>query len=232
MAPKRAVVWGGVTLGLAGTWLGHTGEYVRVWGPRGLTTELIGSVHVYMIPLAIVLGAAGLLLAAQLWSVWTQLGRHLDSARRMLRAALRGRAVPAPPRAGAWMPSLSSRLLIAWPALTVLQLALYVIQENIEAAAAGMPAPGLGAITGVHAFAPLVHAVVALALLLTVLVALRVIRIRARHVEAVQAILRHVLAVRRSRGASAIPSARAARTPSQLFGHDLLQRPPPLIAAL
>jgi hypothetical protein len=42
-------------LALVGLWLGHTLEYVRVWGWRGLSAELFGSPHAYMLPLAAVL---------------------------------------------------------------------------------------------------------------------------------------------------------------------------------
>ncbi len=225
--PNRAAVGGGLTLALLGMWLGHTAEYARVWGTRGLSTELVGSVHVYMLPLAAVIALSGVLVGARLWTTWVGLGRRLDAARARLRAALRGRRTALSSTTAAALPSLSSRLLVAWPALTLLQIALYVLQENIETAAAGLPAPGLGAITGVHALAPLVHAGVALVLLTLVAAVLRVIRRRERAVQAVEAVIRLLARAHRRVHPDLPPPSHDAGTPLQLFGLGLRQRPPP-----
>ncbi|MBV8195931.1 MAG: hypothetical protein JOY80_10440 [Candidatus Dormibacteraeota bacterium] len=227
---RRLVVGGGVALALLGLWLGHTIEYVRVWGTAGLDAELFGSVHAYMLPLAAGLGLVGALLGLRLWQVWTALGRRLDAAQGAVWALLRGRPVAVrEPMDAASPPSFWAGVLVAWPALAVLQIALYLFQENVEAVAAHVPAPGLGAITGVHALAPAVHAGVALALVLVVAAVARLVRRRGHVVAAVEAIARALLRALTSRVPELrIPPSRHLRAPLQLIGLRLQQRPPPV----
>ena len=160
-------IGGGVALlVLGGLWIGHTLEYVRVWGTPGLETELAGSVHAYMVPFALLLILAAAFASGRWWRVWMRLGVRLDDGQRALAALLRGKQDPSGMRVPSErLPSLPARVITAWPALALAQIIFYVIQENVEAALAGVPAPGLGAITGVHAYAPLVQAAVALLLL-------------------------------------------------------------------
>src|SRR5258708_3583190 len=122
-------------LALFGTWIGHSLEYLRVGGRAGLRAELVGSVHVYMLPVgAMLIGLA----AAGGWG-----GGGAGRAR--------GRG-PAPPRAAPAAPLRAPRGAAApagvapsfaarWGALALLlaglQVGLYVVQENLEAAAAG-----------------------------------------------------------------------------------------------
>jgi hypothetical protein len=113
--------------------------------------------------------------------------------------------------------------------LTVLQLGLYLFQENVEAAISGAPSPGLGAVSGFHAPALLIHAAVSLVLCAAALLAARLLRRRAAAVERVAALLRHLL----DRLGSLRPETPAARplplTPLDRFGR-LWCRPPPLPA--
>jgi hypothetical protein len=218
---------GGVLLALCGLWLGHAAEYVRVWGTQGIDQVLFGSVHAYMLPLAALLAFAALGFGVQLGRVWLSLGRRLDSGRWLLAALLRGRRPDAEPAIGSPLPTLTSRVLAAWPAVITLQVALYVIQENVEAAAGGRPAPGISVITGVHALAPLVHAGVSLAMLLAVAALLRIVRGRASQVAAVETTIRALLARVRRAPFIRTPPSEILRSPLRLLGFDVQRRPPP-----
>lgn len=233
---RRLLVGGFVALAFVGLWLGHTVEYVRVLGTAGLTTELTGSVHAYMLPLGAALVIAAAVGGTWIWRSWVALGARLDRARAMVTSLLRGHAPataePGGTSASSNPPSLLAGVLAAWPALALLQSALYLVQENVEALAAGAPAPGFGAVTGVHALAPLVHAGVALVLVIAAAALLLLLQRRAREVAVVEAVVLALL--RRWRGlpqALAIPADRDAAAPSQLLGRHILQRPPPALLA-
>lgn len=220
---------GGVLLALVGLWLGHTIEYVRVWGAAGLNSELFRSMHAYMLPLAAVLGLLASAAAFQLWRIWSALGHRLDAAHTILRTTLRGTPTDVPaPLARATAPSFRAGILVGWPPLAALQILLYIVQENVEAAAAGMPAPGFGAVTGAHGLAPLVHAGVSLVLLIAAASTLRLLRGRARTIVTVEALARALLravTVRAHRAPT--PKSLPVRAPVVLFGLALRQRPPP-----
>jgi hypothetical protein len=133
------------------------------------------------------------------------------------------------PLPGVAAPSFWAGFLVAWPVLTLLQVALYVFQENVEAAVAGLPAPGLGAVTGVHVLAPLVHAAVALLLLIAASGVQRLLRSRTRCVATVEALVTALLQAVTSRAPRLdTPPSRLVRTPVLLFGIGFRQRPPPL----
>ncbi len=227
------MVGGGVLLALVGLWLGHTAEYVRVWGARGLSAELFGSIHAYMLPLAALIALLAVAFTADLWRVWARLGRRLDAARAQLGAVLRGRHPDHVPSAISLesTPSISSGIAVAWPALSLLQIALYLLQENVEAVVAGLPAPGLAPITGVHSLASLVHAGVALVLITAIAVVLRVVRRRADALDAVEAVTRALLR-RLTRPPQIVrPLAVDIRAPLQRIGLHLRRRPPPALLA-
>lgn len=233
---RQLLVGGFVALALVGLWLGHTVEYVRVLGTAGLTTELTGSVHAYMLPLAAALAIAATVGGAWIWRSWVALGSRLDRARAMATSLLRGHAPSTAELtnepAVSNSPSFAAGVLAAWPALALLQIALYLVQENVEALAGGAPAPGFGAVTGVHALAPLVHAGVALVLVVAGAGLLRLLRRRTRQIAVVEAVVRALL--RRWRGRPqplAVPADRDAAAPSQVLGRHILQRPPPSLLA-
>jgi hypothetical protein len=230
-----ALTIGGVggLLALVGLWLGHTLEYVRVWGTNGLHTVVAGSIHAYMLPLALLLILAAALAGGRMWQLWMRLGTRVDAAQHSLTALLQGRREA--PRMGAnhdALPSLPARIIAAWPALTLVQILFYIVQENVEAAAAGVPAPGFGAVTGVHTFAPLVHAAVALLLLVAVAGVVRLLRRRIAVIAAVEAFVRLLVSRLEREACANSPSVRAAAPPLYRFGAHLWRRPPPALLAI
>ena len=229
---RRLVVAAGTALALLGLWIGHTVEYIRVWGGAGLQRELVGSVHLYMLPLGAAIAAGAAFGGVRLWRAWAVLGARLDAARLAVPALLRGRHVELPDPLEDRRPSFVAGILVAWPLLTLLQVALYVFQENVEAAVGRYPMPGLGAVTGVHALAPAVHAGVALVLLVAFAVVLRLVRRRADIVVAVESSVRALLRALRGRAPLVLePVELHQRAPRQRFGCDVRQRPPPALLA-
>jgi len=223
------MVGGGAALALAGLWLGHTLEYARVWGLAGLDSELVGSIHAYMLPLAAAIAVLAALFAARIWRLWSALGQRLDASRAALHQLMRGRRAAVPDAMHGDAPSFVSGVAVAWPALALLQIALYLVQENVEAVVAGGRAPGLGAITGTHALAPLVHAGVALVLILWAAALLHLLRHRSARIVAVESIARALLRALTTRAPRLIlPRSCDARPPLQR-GLRLRQRPPPAL---
>src|SRR4029077_13139182 len=97
----RVAASGGVLLALIGLFLGHTLEYLRVWGAAGIVESITNPVHAYMLPVAGVLVALGAVFAFRLARAWRALNDRLDRAAASVRRALSGRpdgaaGVPAP----------------------------------------------------------------------------------------------------------------------------------------
>ena len=218
-------------LAMAGLWIGHSLEYIRVWGTRGFTTIAAGSVHAYMLPVGVALALAGAFVSLAAFRLWVRLGRRLDVAKAALTDSLLGRATRTRPAGDAALhaPSTTTALLLAWPVLSAVQIGLYLAQENLEAIRVGLPAPGFGAITGVHALAPAVHAVVALVLLLLVAAVARLFRRRTAVIAGIEGRIRRLVARRRSIEVRR-PVASAPAPPLRLLGAQLWCRPPPLPA--
>jgi len=228
----RLAASGGVLLALAGVWLGHSVEYARVDGLDGLGAVMLHSLHVYMLPVGLLLALAAAAGAVRGVRLWVQLGRQLSALREALAGTLRGRrGAPAPAATLGPRPLPGASVFAWWPLLTLLQIGLYLFQENLEAAAAGAPAPGMGAITGVHALAPLVHAGVALLLCAAVALASRLLHRRAAAVERVAALLRHLLDRLGSMRPQTPGAAAAIPAPLDRFGR-LWCRPPPAPLAI
>jgi hypothetical protein len=238
----RLAASGGVLLALAGVWLGHTLEYARVVGFDGLRGVMEGSLHLYMLPLGALLAALAAAGAVRGVRAWQVLGRQLDAARLGLAAAWRGRAGGAGGvgvaargagvRAGAaGERSVGGRIASMALLLAPVQIGLYLLQENLEARISGAPMLGMGAVTGVHALAPVVHAAVALAFSALVVAASRLLRRRADAVEQVTALLRALLDRLAAFTVSA-PRAGTAPRPAPLdrFGRLWCRPPPPLPA--
>lgn len=225
--PRRLAAAAVVVVALAGAWLGHTLEYLRVMGTAGLDRSLLGGAHAYMLPVGALLALIAALTGAGCWRAWLRLGRRLDGARAaLLRAWRGGRAGPEPPRAAAWV-SPPARLVALWLPLGAVQIALYLIQENLEAVLSGGTAPGPRPLLGVHAAASAVQLGVALVLAAAVLVAGRRLAGRAREVERCERLLR-ALWERRLHGADAPRRARrCSPSPVDRFGRQLWGRPPP-----
>jgi hypothetical protein len=177
--------------------------------------------HAYFGPIGLVL----LVVAVVAVHATLRLVRHLEQRVAVLGAALRGARSPRcePRRA---VPAWTLDFWTVLRVLVVVQLVLYLLQENLEAHAFGLPAPGLGALTGPHALAPFVHlmvaAVMAGALWLTRRGTTALVE-QTRRLEA-----------RLARSVSALGLVRPAVTqrswtPRQRWGTALWARPPPEI---
>jgi hypothetical protein len=213
-------------LALVGTWMGHSLEYVRVGGRAGLRTELIGSVHAYMLPVGAMLVGLAVADAMGWWRAWHVLGRGLDAARAALTEAFRGH--PTAPQPAGVVPSPAARWGALVLLLTGLQLGLYVLQENLEAMAAGRAEPGVRVLLGVHAMAPLLHLGVAALLAALVTTADRLVALRAHRLGGVRRLLRVLLASSTRNVVSPRSAALWRPSPLDRIGRQLWRRPPPL----
>ena len=228
--PVRRLAMAGVLGALVGDWVTHTAEYARLDGAAGIARALSGSVHLYMLPAAALLTMAAALWAARLWRAWTALGWRLDATRAGIAVAWRGRHPHSLP-ADRVLPPAGCRLLALWLPLVVVQVTLYLLQENIEARWAGLPMPGLGALTGVHWAAPLIHLAVALLVAAAACVVLTRFRRRVRVIVIAQRLLHALVAAIATRTIPSYAGGGWASSPVDLFGTHILTRPPPLLVA-
>lgn len=225
----RVAALGCVLLAFVGLWIGHTLEYLRVWGTAGLVDSMTNPVHAYMLPLAAVLAVVGALFGLRLYRAWQALNDRLDAAAAGLRRIWRGHAGEAPAARGE-ATSPVARLAAIWLPLATAQIGLYLIQENVEAIARAQPAPGFGAVTGIHWAAPLVHLYVSLLLACGVRICQILLHRRAIVVERAEALLR--VATRRVREPLPqvlVPRHRRGQAPLDSLGRHLWRRPPPLL---
>jgi hypothetical protein len=211
-----------VLLAFAGTWLGHTLEYLRLNGVSRWARATTASVHLYMFPL----GAALLIVAVVGGMVWlravTALASRLERLRHAVRRGehLHGRSDRVEPAGvGASMCSL-------WLLLGAAQLALYLVQENVEFRLAGVAFPGMGAVLGQHWGAAPIHLAVAWALAGLAVVLL------GHRLRLEEAVVRHERLLARLWGdrvrpVPALPAWPSALTPHQRWGSQRWQRPPP-----
>jgi hypothetical protein len=182
--------------------------------------SLADPVHVYFIPIGLALLAAAVTAGTLAARAWSALGRRLETAR----LALRGQARPTTdaPLDGVAVPSVAW----LWLVLTVLQLGVWIVQENVEQGAAGLSMPGLRVLGGVHLLAPVVHAVIALGLASSVAALHRRFSRRTDQVRAHE----RLLARRRYVGVSLpLPQPVRSSTPLERWGAQRWQRPPPLL---
>jgi hypothetical protein len=205
---------------LAGAWLAHILEYVRAWGWDGFSSSASRQVHTYM-------GPVGLGLVA-LAFVGVQLG--LRSFRRLERllAGLSDGSVDvreAAARSRQFTLPITSLLSLVW----VLQLVLYVVQENAELRALGMHQPVLSVVTGGHQWAAAVHLLVAVVLVGALWLVHRPVAELVRLVREVVA----WLVARRRPAPAPRSSAQSTRswTPAERFGRHVWSRPPPALVA-
>ena len=204
---------------LAGAWGSHLAEYLRVLGRAQLSVALTKAPHTYLGPIGIVLAVLGVVGVR----ASVRFARRLERRVSRLRAVLLG----APPPSD--VEGTGSTRVLSFPTLLAvfwtLQLALYLVQENLEARTFHLPAPGLGAVTGVHAMAPLVH--LAVAAIVTTVVWLT--RRRVTELLAESDWTDGVIA-RRGPRPTRIAGRRLIRswTPGQRWGMALWARPPPL----
>jgi hypothetical protein len=223
----RVVASGGVLLALVGVFIGHTLEYLRVWGTAGVVASITNPVHAYMLPVGGLLLVLSAVFALRLARAWRSLNERLDSAAAGLRRMWRGRseaAAPATPRS-----TPGTRLIAIWLPLAAAQIALYLVQENVEAVASSRPAPGLGAITGIHWAAPFVHLYVALLLACAVRICQVLFHRREVVVERVEALLRAMARRRHSVAPRIVFALTRSVSPLERVGRHLWRRPPPLL---
>jgi hypothetical protein len=230
-----AIGGGFVLLALVGEWIGHAATWYLTGGVTP-GRALSGSLHTYLEPVG---GALAVLVLLASWLVWRGMRRLVQltrSTRSGLGRAWRREALegsdesPSPSLAVADPLPADAAPARLWVALLVVQLVVYLVQENLEARAVGLAWPGLGVLTAHHGSALLIHAVVALALV-AVTVEL-VERSNARGREAQHAVrLYHALVGRRRRSdlGSLRPTEVAARPPRSRFGSTVLSRPPPAL---
>jgi hypothetical protein len=220
-----------VLLAFIGLWIAHTLEYLRVWGAAGIVDSITNPVHAYMLPLLGVLAVIGALCGLRLWRAWQAMNDRLERAMLGLRSVWRGKdaRVSAAPH----LSSPVARLTAIWLPLAVAQIALYLIQENVEAIARAQPAPGLGAITGIHWAAPLVHLYVSFLLACGTRICQVLLHRREVVVARIEALLRVAVRRRRSAPTQVIASARnPISSPLDRLGRHLWRRPPPLLLAV
>jgi hypothetical protein len=114
-----------------------------------------------------------------------------------------------------------------WAVLAGLQLAIWVVQENLEALAAGHTAPALGVVAGAHSLAPVIQAEVALILAVGLVMIRRRFDHRRHEIRAFESLVRN----KWSRAASVTPAStlalRVPSTPADRWGVHRWERPPP-----
>ena len=86
----RIAASGGVLLAVVGLFIGHTLEYLRVWGAAGIVASITNPVHAYMLPVAGVLVVLSAVFAFRLARAWQGLNQRLDRAAAGVRRMWRG----------------------------------------------------------------------------------------------------------------------------------------------
>jgi hypothetical protein len=182
-----------------------------------------------MLPVGVLLTVLAAVMARRAWKSWQRLALRLDDAARALRAALRGSRpggrVTAHP-----LPSWPSRILTLALALAVLQVSLYLLQENVEAMAVGMRAPGFSAITGVHWAASLIQLDVAFLVLALVTFVVRHFAVCATVIRDIEALLCVLAASLRPVSAPRLHPVFLG-APEDRLGSAMWSRPPPVVTA-
>ena len=224
-----------VLCALIGTWLGHSLEYLRINGPGALAWEMGRSVHLYMLPLGAVLLAAALVGGAR----WVRGVNVLAARLAQLREAVRGGRWPSPGLAGSTRflrrstpttSTIPAQFASLWVLLALIQVGLYLLQENLEARLVGLRGPGLTALSGQHWAAVPIHLAVAavLAMVMTGLLSRRA-RLE-RTVEDHERLLARLWAGR-VRRVGRTRRLGFSLTPHQRWGAQRWERPPPSFAA-
>ncbi|HZU13665.1 MAG TPA: hypothetical protein VFB58_12570 [Chloroflexota bacterium] len=139
-----------------GEWVTHQIAYLIAYGSRFGSVMASTPHRYYMGPLGdfVLFGIVALLV---LTAVLVRMDAWREQRLRRLLPERVQRLIPAP------APALSRRALLTTAlALVLVQVALYVVQENLEIAAVGGTMTGLGVVLGGHAFVLALHAAFAL----------------------------------------------------------------------
>jgi hypothetical protein len=181
-----------------------------------------------MLPVAGGILALSAVFAFRLAMAWRALNDRLDSAAAGVRRIWRG-STDALPGGETSRSTPGTRLAAVWLPLAAAQTVLYVVQENVEAVARSQPAPGIGAISGIHWAAPLVHLYVSFLLACVVRICQILFHRRQVVVERAEALLRAI--IRRLRTAASVlrPHSTRAVSPMDWLGRHIWRRPPPLL---
>jgi hypothetical protein len=217
-------------LAVVGAWLGHGVEALRLQGVSGLAASVSGPVHLYMLPVGAALALSGTLVAIWCWRLWRELGRRLTDARGLLHRSWRGGEGEPPPAATLDRRPGTLPLRVLWPALAAGQIAIYVVQENLETAISGRSVPGLGVLGGVHLPVVAVHLAVSLLLAGVVVLAGCLLERRRRLAVGCERLVRALLLLRGRRAAARRQGLLWLRPPHDRLGAQLWCRPPPLVS--
>jgi len=211
---------------LAGAWMGHFVEYVRVAGWHAGLGDMTSSAHSYFFPAGAALMATvvGMSIAAR--NAWVVLGDRLRAAQIGL-----WRRPATIPTAATRRPSRPVGLFGLWVALTALQTGTWIIQENLEAVGSGHRAPLLAVMGGAHWLAPLVQAEVALILAVAYWAIQRWFAARRSRLAFVESLVVRKWTARYGLLPVASRSASVPSTPLDRWGAQRWQRPPPLALA-
>ncbi|HVN51584.1 MAG TPA: hypothetical protein VMT43_09135 [Acidimicrobiales bacterium] len=232
--PRAGAAGGFVLLALVGEWVAHAATWYLTGGATP-GQAFSGVAHTYLEPVGLVLVALAGLAS---WSVWRGLRRLVAMARSFESAV--GQAWRRPPRPDMY-PSVPGVVELdddwvrpghLWAALLTVQLVVYLVQENVEAHAAGFGIVGLHVLTAHHGSALAVHAAVAL---LASMVAVEVCDRWVERSRAVAVAARAYHAVVWRRGAGGMATAPRRTAVDRLLdrvGRSILSRPPPLLASI
>ena len=214
-------------LAVLGAWIGHGVEAFRFQGGSGLAMAVGGPVHLYMLPAGAAVAVCGTLLAVWCWRLWRDLGRRLTRARGLLHRSWRGRGAELPAPEARHRVAGGPAFLRLWPVLAAAQVAIYVVQENLETTIGGRSAPGLGILGGVHRPVLLVHLGVALVLAGLATLVCRLLDRRHRLAVRCERLVRALLLLRGRRVAVRRSGLLWLRPPHDRLGAQLWRRPPP-----
>lgn len=217
-------MWSVALCALAGAWIGHFVEYVRVSGLQAALGEMRSPAHSYFFPAGAALmavTAVAVLLARRAWKL---LGERLRAAeigvwKRPANTSAGRVSAPAAPES----------LLGIWIVLFLLQTGTWAIQENLESVASGGHAPLLGVLTGVHWLAPLMQAEIALIVGVVYWLFHRRFRIRRVRISKLEQLVARKWTPHRGLLPVAARTRKVASTPLDRWGAQRWQRPPPTL---
>jgi hypothetical protein len=209
-------------------------------GSAGLQAGLTGGIHGYMIPLGLTL-LVGAAAGAAIWvRAWLALSSRRDRATIALARIRRGgpdesRRDGAPSDGGvtwrgARAPSCAARIIALATALAIVQVTLYVVQENLERAIDGLPAAGLSPLLDGYGAGAWIQAAIGLLLAVSLVGAMHLLRSKLATVDLSERLVFAMLA-RAVRDMSSPQPPRSPVTPAQLlFRTAFWCRPPPVHA--